>query len=125
LIQESVRKLIADHIDSVEQLEVLLLLRAQRERVWTVAEINDEIKSSVSSVETRLSGLADGGLLQRQGRTFRYQAAPEMDATVTELARAYAERRFTVIELIFARPTDKLRAFADAFKVSKKRGPDG
>jgi hypothetical protein len=125
LIQESVRKLIADHIDSVEQLEVLLLLRAQRERVWTVGEINDEIKSSVSSVEARLSDLADRGLLERQGRTFRYQATPEMDATVTELARAYAERRFTVIELIFAKPTDKLRAFADAFKMSKKRGPDG
>ena len=32
----------------------------------------------------------------------------------------------TVIELIFSKPTDKLRAFADAFKVGKKKGgPDG
>jgi DNA-binding IclR family transcriptional regulator len=125
LIPEAVRKLIADHIDSVEQLEVLILLRSQRGRSWTVEEINDEIKSSTSSVEARLTALAARGLVERQGPTFRYQAAPEMDVTVTELAQAYAERRFTVIELIFAKPADKLRAFADAFKVNRKKGPDG
>jgi hypothetical protein len=125
LIPDAVRKLIAEHIDSVEQLEILILLRAQRNRGWTAAEINDAMKSSVSSVESRLTALADRGLLQREGRTFRYQATPEMDATVADLAQAYGERRFTVIELIFAKPTDKLRAFADAFKVSKKKGPDG
>ena len=125
MIPEPVRHLIAQHIDSVEQLEVLILLRMHRDRAWTVAEVNDRIKSSASSVETRLNDLAGRGFLQRNAQSFRYQAGPDVEAAVAQLATAYTERRFSVIELIFSKPTDKLRAFADAFKMGKKGGPHG
>ena len=84
MIPDPVRKLIAEHIDSVEQLEVLILLRAHRDRAFTVSEVNDRIKSSATSVEGRLSDLAGRGFLQRTDRTYRYQASPEVDATVAE-----------------------------------------
>ncbi len=126
MIPDPVRKFIAEHIDSVEQLEVLILLRANRDRAFTVSEVNDRIKSSATSVEGRLSDLTGQGFLQHTDRSYRYEASPEVDATVADLASAYAERRVSVIELIFSKPTDKLRAFADAFKVGKKRRePDG
>jgi hypothetical protein len=116
VIPDPVRKLIAD-IDSVEQLEVLLFVREHRSRTWTVDEINERLRSSATSVRARLDALAQRGLIEQDSRGYRYEASPELDTTVAGLARAYAERRFTVIELIFARPTDKLRAFADAFRV--------
>jgi hypothetical protein len=45
VIPEAVRKLIAEYIDSVEQLEVLILLRSRRDRPWTIDEIDDHIIS--------------------------------------------------------------------------------
>ena len=117
MIPERARTLIVEHIHSVEQLEILLLLRAEPDRDWTAEQINDRIKSSLSSVESRLGDLERSALVQREGNRYRYAPGPELAAAVTELANAYAERRYTVIDLIFSRPTDKLRVFARAFKL--------
>jgi hypothetical protein len=128
LIPESVRKLIAEHIDSIEQLEVLLLLREHRGRTWTVAELSEHIRSSLTSVRGRLDGLVRRGLVEERSPNYQYAAAGELDAAVAELGRTYLERRFTVIDLIFSKPNDKLRAFADAFRVgsakASKKGSD-
>jgi hypothetical protein len=116
-----VRQLIAQHIDSIEQLEVLLLLRNQRERSWTVDAIIDQMRSSANSVQTRLRGLVQHGLVEHQDGAYRYATGADLDSAVGDLASAYAEQRFSVIDLIFSKPGDKLRVFADAFRV----GPDG
>jgi hypothetical protein len=48
----------------------------------------------------------------------------ELDAAVQGLAREYALRRVTVIGLIFSNPVDKIRSFADAFRIRKDRDKD-
>jgi DNA-binding Lrp family transcriptional regulator len=122
LISDRVRSLVGEHIVSVEQLEVLLLLHQHRDREWSAAQVNDEIKSSVNSVRERLANLESRGFLRRQGDRYRYDAANVNDAAVAELAIAYLQRRFTIIEMIFSKPLEKLRGFARAFKI---RGDDG
>jgi hypothetical protein len=122
VISERVKSLIAQHIESVEQLEVLLLLRQHHQRDWTGEQVNDLIKSSVGSVQQRLADLEGRGLVRLQGEAFRYDPSNVHDGAVEELASIYTERRFTVIELIFAKPTDKLRVFARAFSI---RGDNG
>jgi hypothetical protein len=102
VISDAVRRLIAAHIDSIEQLEVLLLLRERRERCWTIDQVNDRIRSSASSVRTRLADLEGRGLVTREPAGFRYRTAPDHDDAVRELAWAYAERRYSVIDLISA-----------------------
>ena len=53
---------------------------------------------------------------------FRYAPIPPaLDATLVQLAKDYAERRVTVITLIFSKPVDKLRTFADAFRLRKDK----
>jgi len=129
LIADSVRKLITQRIDSIEQLEVLLLMREHRERGWTVEAISDHLRSSVMSVGGRLKLLVQHGLIDHSNGSYRYAAAGEIDDTVGQLAQAYVEHRFSVIELIFDKPSDKLRVFADAFRVgsnrSRRKGKDG
>ena len=124
MIGESARRLLAEHIVSVEQLEILLLLREHRARSWTADRVNDQIQSSRESVEARLADLAQRGLLHRAGEVYQYRPAPELELAMTEVARAYSESRFTIIDVIFAKPSDKLRIFADAFKLKggKDRG---
>jgi DNA-binding IclR family transcriptional regulator len=108
------------HIESVEHLEILLLLAAQ-EKNWSAAEIFQKIQSSQSSVEQRLESLVGAGLLAKDGAGL-FHFAPKDEETrkvVKDLADAYKTRRVRIIEAIYTRKTDAVRTFADAFKFRK------
>jgi hypothetical protein len=126
-ISARVQQFIADHVDSVMQLEVLLLLAGQPGKVWTAPELAAQLRIDPAWVETQLRTMAAGGLVVAgegggQAAQFRFgPRTPELNAAVDELAHAYADRRVTVIGLIFAKPLDKIRSFADAFRIRKDR----
>lgn len=78
--------------------------------------------------EGQLVELAARGLLAQINddsaaeRMFQYQPqTPELDRAVAGLSHEYAERRVSVISLIFSKPMDKIRSFADAFRIRKER----
>src|SRR3954451_7900715 len=100
-LPDIVRRLIAEHIVSVEQLEVLLLLRSRPERSWTGQQASEQVRSGADSVARRLTDLCKRGFLAPEGAGYRYSPPPERVAALDALARAYAERRHQVIELIF------------------------
>lgn len=122
-ISEEVKRFISKCIDSVEMLEVLLLLRADPKKEWSIDSISSELRSNPASVAKRLKDLYTCGLLYvKESPTPYYRYNPRtaaLDAVVTELARAYAERRARVIDLIFSKPIDTLRYFSDSFKFRK------
>ena len=126
-ISPEVRALIVDRIDSVVQLELLLLLQANAGRAWTAAEVAQQLRIDPSWAAGQLTELASRGLAApadapNASDAFRYAPAPPaLDAMVVQLARDYNERRVTVITLIFSKPVDKLRTFADAFRFRKDR----
>ena len=122
-ITPQARALIADHIESVMQLELLLLLSDRRDRVWTADDVAHEMRIDPVWTAAQLQGLAGRGLVEAMSGSptqFRYAPrAPELDQAVADLAKAYADRRVTVIGLIFSKPVDKIRSFADAFRLRK------
>lgn len=128
-VPNDVQRLIDEHITSVEQLEILLLLAARREVAWTPKQVSEEIRTSTSSAVSRLEDLRAHGFLAavNSGADDAYQFQPSssaMRAAVEHLASIYRERRFTIIDLIFAKPIDRLRVYADAFRFRKDK-PDG
>lgn len=124
-IPQEVRAFIADHIDSVLQLELLLLLHAKRDRDFDAAEVMEEMRIDLTWAATQLDFFCARGILScTDAAPRRYRYAPrsaEMDAAVAKLDQTYADRRVSVISLIFSKPTDKLRSFADAFRVRKEK----
>jgi hypothetical protein len=121
---------IAAHVESVGQLEVLLLLHADPARAWDAAAVAQALRVDAAWAGETLAALTDRRLAARvPGQTLCYRYAIEQSnhAAVDELARAYADRRVTVIQLIFAKPADRLRVFADAFRLFKddRGGKDG
>jgi hypothetical protein len=123
-----VRRLIADSIDSVEQLEILLLLLQRPERTWSAESVARELRVSSLSAGDRLEDLSRDALLARVKGSDEYRYAPasaELNEAVKGLATAYTERRVTVINLIFSKPVDKIRTFADAFRLRKKEDDNG
>jgi hypothetical protein len=121
-VTQRAKQLIARHIHSVEQLEVLLLIRAAPDRDWTVADISRALVSARDTVMVRLNDLEARGLIERSGDGWRYAARDDVARAMDDVAAGYSSRRFTVIELIFSKPPDQATALADAFRIRKKDG---
>jgi len=118
----SVQQFLSKYIRSLEQLEVLLLLRNSPNRSWTSAEVYEVVRSSRSSVEERLESFVQLGFLAKENgppATFRYAPTENLGAAVDETAGAYQKWRVRVIEAIFTPVVDPAQRFADAFKVRK------
>jgi hypothetical protein len=120
-IPDDVAQFIANHIDSVEVLEVLLLLRERASEEWTDESVARELRINPVSTAARLKALAARGLLSsRDAVAFRYApVTTAIDATVRRVAECYKERRVSVITAIFSRPNENVRIFADAFRIRK------
>ena len=122
---ESVKQFLLEHISSVAQLEMLLLLRRRPDHQWTSAEVSKALYTSPDTVAEQLQELHRQRLLavsESPDVGYRYwPATPDLDAQVNELDTAYRERRVAVITAIYSRPLDKVRTFADAFKLRKDR----
>lgn len=118
----SVQRFLSKYIRSLEQLEVLLLLRNSPNRVWTSAEVYEVVRSSRASVEERLESFVQLGFLGKDlgpPSAFRYAPTDNLGAAVDETASAYQKWRVRVIEAIFTPAEDPAQRFADAFKVRK------
>lgn len=124
---DEVERFITEHIDSVYQLEILLLLLRTAPRDWNAVQIAAELRTNPPFVATTLDDLTGRRLLARTDGgepTYAYRpATPELDSAVRALAKAYAERHIAVINLIFSKPpemSEPVQAFADAFRFRKK-----
>lgn len=122
-LPEEMRRFIAHHIESVEQLEILLLLHGQPGRDWSAEAVARELRIASESAGERMEDMVNDGLLKRRtGSPAEYRYAPDnmgLDDAVRSLEAAYTKRRVTVINLIYSKPIDKIRTFADAFRIRK------
>jgi hypothetical protein len=117
-----VRAFILAHVDSIELLEVLLMLAARPDASLSVQEISDQLRTAPQSAAIRLRHLVQHDLvLAEPPDRFRIRQDPELAAIVREVAQTYRERHVTVVTLIYSRPSDVVRVFADAFVIKKGR----
>lgn len=109
-------------IDSVEQLEVLLLLHGSPSVVWSPEAVAKTLYSNPDSIARRLAGLHARGLLAiAEVSSYRYQPrTAELADTVSLLADTYRQRRVAVITVIASKPMENVRAFSDAFRLRNK-----
>lgn len=124
-IPPRVQRFIATHIDSIEKLEVLLLLRSRAEREWNARDVSQELRITEASAAARLEDLTARRLLVKvSGSTLSYRYGPvgaEDEQDVGELQATYSTRRVSVISFIFSKPLDKVRGFAEAFRLKRDK----
>jgi hypothetical protein len=122
-----VQQFLLEHVESYEQLEILLLLRSEAPVIWTEARLSEHLRLSATLTAEAVGTLVAQGLLQRQvegsGLLFAPRAAEQAQAAA-ELARSYALQRLEIVKLMNANAirrmrTEALRAFADAFVLRK------
>jgi predicted transcriptional regulator len=117
-----IRAFIFKYIDSVETLEILLLLRSAKDEWKTSEQISMQLRSNPSSVAKKLKSLKSFGLVAenlKSSNQFKY--APirsELDKLTQEFAEIYKVKPHRIFELIYS-PNRQIREFADAFIIGK------
>ncbi len=129
MISDDVKALLRDHIESFEQLEILLLLHRRRGDTWTPDSVARALSMNMDpdDAATALEDLCRSSLVDVRvdgaGRSYRYrQGAPNLEATIHALSEGYEEHRLEVIKLMNKNAiervrTSAMRTFADAFFV--------
>jgi hypothetical protein len=117
-IPAPVRRLLLDAIDSVPELEALLLLRDTEGQRWTPDTIGARLYVSRTVATHTLDVLFRRGFLHETPEGFTYRpSSPALAETVTELARTYATSLIAVTQLIHAKPSPSVQDFARAFRI--------
>lgn len=115
-----IRDFILRHIDSVAELEALLLLRANPEHPWDAAEAARRLYAPEQEIAEVLKRLCADGLLACEENIYSYSPSDELREQVDRLARVYARQLIVVTNMIHGK-TRRIRQFADAFRFRKDR----
>jgi hypothetical protein len=113
-------------IDTIQQLEILFLLRGKPDRVWRVGEIAAEVRMTTTTAALNVSALHAFGLLvveAADGDGYRYEPhSITLHAGVEGLVAAHETDPVSVLTAVFNKPPRALRTFADALLL--RRPPD-
>jgi hypothetical protein len=103
------------HVDSVAELEALLLTRNSG-GAWDAQQVGSRLYISTNNAREVLNALHRERFLDHAEGVFTYApASPGLRASAEALAAAYPRFLIPITRLIHAKPSSSLRAFSDAF----------
>jgi hypothetical protein len=114
---------VRQHVETLEQLEVLMLLIKSPERWWDAAAVAEALGISRQSTRDALERLASGNLLAVSITTeVRYQFQPGT-AALREVSEEFAEacrtNRIAVFRIVTDTQRRVMQDFADAFRLRR------
>ena len=112
-IPGELRAFISRHLDSVAQLEALLLFRAHAETIWTPENLAARLYISAEQAIPLLASMREDRLIEAVD-----QGTAEQRQVIDRLADYYASHLVAVTNLIHAKPR-RIREFAKAFRLKK------
>lgn len=120
-VPEDVREFILRYINSIAQLEALLLLWREQARPWGITALAKRLYTDERETAEVMAQLAADGLLIADGATYCFNDKDqELKQIVDRLAETYSKQLIPVTNLIHSKPR-RIREFADAFKLRKDR----
>ena len=117
----NIRQFILRSIDSVAQLEALLLLRANPQQKWDISSVAKRLYITEQETASLLANLCEQGLvvLKELGEYAYQPASTDLTQLVDSLAEIYTRHLVPVTNLIHSKPRTRMQEFADAFRIRK------
>ncbi|HEX8172928.1 MAG TPA: hypothetical protein VF824_20505 [Thermoanaerobaculia bacterium] len=127
VLSPALRVFLEQRLASLEQIDVILLLRAEPERSWTAPEVAAQLSTPPESTAMRLFLLASSGMIAFEPSAVpRYRAVTadaETERLLHELAEIHRTDRDVLVQTLMkagdATTADPLHSFADAFRLKK------
>ena len=109
-------------VPAVEAAELLLAVKRDPARWWTLREALDTgISIREEDAARHIEGLQGRGLVALDAeRRLQYRAPEGFAGHLATLEKVYRERPVTLIRVIYGLRDSKIRSFADAFKLRRK-----
>lgn len=124
--REQIDGFLVDEIDSIPQLEALLLIRREQPRTWSPAELARFLYISSDLARDVLHHLAQHRLIaETELGSDCYVLQVESEDTeklIADLAEMYRRELVRVTNLIHGRASRAVRDFASAFRFKKEEG---
>jgi hypothetical protein len=125
LIPDDIARFVLEKIDSVAQMEALLLLRGEPKQEWGIGEVSKRLYITETQTAEVLGHLcADGILICSFSNLpkYRYQpSSPDLERMIDRVAEMYSKHLVPVTNLIHSKPVTRVQEFADAFKFRKDK----
>ena len=122
-IPNDVKQFILESIDSIAQLEALLLLRRSPNEEWGVQKVAKRLYISEQEATSLLARLSAEGLIALSDDNpplCRYQPnSDDLALIMDRLADTYSKHLVPVTNLVHSKPRTRIREFADAFDLRK------
>ena len=123
-IPAHVLRFLEENIDTVPQLETLLMMSEAPDRTWLIADVASRNYITELRATATLNALQRRGLVSSDESPPRFRFKPAKDEVrelVADLARCYRRNLSLVTELIHAKPSASVKEFARAFDLKKDR----
>jgi hypothetical protein len=125
VIPSDIRQFILNQIDSIAQLEALLLLRGSPDTWWEAARIAERLYIHVKDCGPVTTRLHSAGLFIREetekGERFRYRPETgDLREMVDRLAYYYSNHLVPISNLVHSKPRSRIQEFSRAFDLGKK-----
>jgi hypothetical protein len=126
VLPAEVREFALRSLDSVAQLEALLLMRREIESHWTIAELAKRLYVSHAEATAILQALNGRGLVSKVPAanilTYRYSPdSPVLEQMVNATADAYTKYLIPLTHLVHTKSVNSAQKFADAFRLKGKQ----
>lgn len=115
-----VQALLDQRLQTLDQLEGLLLLRGAPDKAWSLDELSVRLKGSFDLAEEAMQQLERSSLASARGIQWCYRAGAH-DAAVDALAKVWREQPLEVLRQLNRNSVSRVRDFADAFLVRRKK----
>jgi len=126
LIPEAIKQFLIENIDSIAELEGLLLLRSNPNELWSSNALAQRLYATQEQIENVLARLDTLGFLATRGdnpTTYFYKPrSTGLAQVMDQIAEVYAKYLIAVTNLIHAKSETRIQEFADAFRLRKKDG---
>ena len=121
-IPNAVGHLIAERIDSIPELEAVLLFRENSARGWSAEEAGRRLYVSTTVARYILEQLSARGFVIQEGDEYRYHPeTADLAYAVDQLATAYSRHLVAITQVVHAKPSQSVRDFANAFRLRKPK----
>ena len=120
-ISEDLRRFIKEKIQTVLRLEVLLLLHGHQPSAFTAPEVANRLGFETDTTAHEIEELEAIGVVVQPNRDktkYRYDPSSEtLRSLIEQLALHYSKHRVPILSVMLADHPDRIRLFAEAFRI--------